>query len=77
MRIGALWLKKLNRNGKDITYMGGKIQFPGTEMYFSVFKNEKKEKPNQPDYHIEWYAPKEKDNGGSTPDTPADDGVPF
>ena len=70
MNIGALWLKE--KDGKK--YFSGQIEFPGTKLNFAVFKNEKKDKPSQPDYKIVWSPPK---NGDSKPASYNEDETPF
>lgn len=72
MQIGALWLKE--KDGKK--YFSGQIEYPGVKLNFAIFKNEKKENPNQPDYQIVWNPPKEgAGNGGGAP--AASSGNPF
>ena len=51
--IGALWLKDYEKDGKKHKMMSGEIDLGvlGTAR-IAVFKNEKKEKENHPDYRI-------------------------
>lgn len=65
MKIGALWLKE--KDGKK--YFSGKIEVPGLDLQLAIFRNEDKQKENQPDFNIVWSPPK-KDGGytNSTPD---------
>ena len=76
MNIGAVWLKEKGRK----TYMSCKIQTPGLDLNFAIFKNEKKEEGSkQPDYNIVWSPPR-KNSGGDSPasDSPFDDSkIPF
>lgn len=73
--LGALWLK----DGKNGKYMSGKITTPGgEEVQIVVFKNNYKQKENQPDYRILKSEPK----GGSNAQEQAvkdvfEDDVPF
>ena len=56
--IGALWLKK---SKKGLVYMSGQLEIDDQKIQITVFKNERKEKKNQPDYQIlksEPYNPK-------------------
>jgi uncharacterized protein (DUF736 family) len=48
-KIGALWLRKTN-DGK--TYMSGILNDLSADISIAVFKNDRKEKDNQPDYNI-------------------------
>ena len=48
-KIGALWVRK-SKDGR--TYMSGLIKDMHGEIQIAVFKNDKKEKENQPDYNI-------------------------
>lgn len=45
-KIGALWKKK------DKDYLSGTIEYEGAKIPILVFKNNRKEKDNQPDYNI-------------------------
>ena len=74
MNIGACWLKE--KDGK--TYMSGQIRTPGLDLNFAIFKNEKKESENQPDYHIVWSPPKKETGEKKAADSPFDDkDIPF
>jgi uncharacterized protein (DUF736 family) len=48
-KIGACWIRK-TKDGK--VYMSGVIDLLGEDIQIAVFKNDKKEKDNQPDYNI-------------------------
>jgi hypothetical protein len=63
MKIGALWLRQ-TKDGQ--TYMSGVVEYPGMKLQFAVFRNEDKQKDNQPDYNIIWNPPQEggQGNGG-------------
>ena len=74
MNIGACWIKE--KDGKN--YMSCQIRVPGMDLNFAIFKNEKKEKENQPDYNIVWSPPRK--DGGDKPaaENPFDDSsIPF
>lgn len=77
MNIGAVWLKE--KDGK--TYMSCKIQTPGLDLNFAIFKNEKKEEGSkQPDYNIAWSPPRKQDAESSGPaadDSFSDKNIPF
>ncbi len=51
--IGALWLKEYEKDGKKKRMLSGQLDLGalGT-VNIVVFKNEEKEKDNQPDYRI-------------------------
>lgn len=46
--IGALWAKSSKRG----MYFSGMIEVDGKKIPLVVFQNNRKSKPNQPDYHI-------------------------
>ncbi len=48
-KIGALWLKE-TKDGKK--YFSGVLEDMRGEIRIAVFKNDRKEKENQPDYQI-------------------------
>lgn len=79
MKIGALWLKE--KDGKK--YFSGKIEVPGLDLQFAVFKNEEKNKENQPDYNIVWSSPNQKKNNSTQQNSSdqvqpfSDDDIPF
>ena len=56
-KIGALWSKKTSE-GKE--YFTGVISDLRGEIQIVVFRNDKKENPNQPDYDILLSEPKEE-----------------
>ncbi len=56
-KIGALWSKKTS-DGKE--YFSGVISDLRGEIQIVVFKNDKKENENQPDYDILLSEPKEE-----------------
>ena len=47
-KIGALWIRE--KDGKK--YMSGVLNDLRGDINIAVFKNDRKEKENQPDYHI-------------------------
>ena len=51
--VGALWINEFEKDGKKRKMMSGELDLGalGT-VKIAVFKNEKKEKDNQPDYKI-------------------------
>lgn len=50
--VGSLWLKdKKDGSGKFYSGVTGPVSIP-PNAYLSIFKNEKKEKDNQPDYFL-------------------------
>ena len=66
MIIGAAWIKK----GKDDkNYLSCQIEVPGMEISFALFKNDKKEKENQPDYHVVWSKKRQQTETPNQPDT--------
>ncbi|MFH1052777.1 MAG: hypothetical protein V1779_17795 [bacterium] len=48
-KIGALWSRKSN-DGK--TFLSGMLNDLSGDIQIAVFKNDRKEKDNQPDYNI-------------------------
>lgn len=48
-KIGALWIRK-SQDGK--TFLSGVIQDLSGDINIAVFKNDRKEAENQPDYNI-------------------------
>ena len=56
-KIGALWSKK---TGEGKEYFTGVISDLRGEIQIVIFKNDKKEKENQPDYDILLSEPKEE-----------------
>lgn len=48
-KIGALWTRKSN-DGK--TFLSGMLNDLSGDIQIAVFKNDRKEKDNQPDYNI-------------------------
>ena len=52
-QVGALWLKEYEKDGKKRKMMSGELDLGILgKVNIAVFKNEKKEKENQPDYYI-------------------------
>ena len=47
--MGALWIKQKQDGTK---FMSGVLQDLGGDINIAVFKNDKKEQPNHPDYNI-------------------------
>jgi uncharacterized protein (DUF736 family) len=79
MNIGSCWLKE--KNGKKYFSCQISIPFLG-DMNFAIFKNEKKEKENQPDYQIVWSAPRKQQDTTAPASTdnappPSDEDIPF
>jgi len=75
MHIGAAWLKETKEGKKFFSCI---IETPGLHLNFAIFKNEKKEKDNQPDYHIIWSPAKKKnDNSDNIPFEPSEENIPF
>ena len=73
MQIGSAWKKE--KDGKS--YLSCVIQVPFLgELNFAMFRNDKKEKDNQPDYMIVW-SMKKKSETGKQSDPFNDDAVPF
>lgn len=48
-KIGALWVRE-SQDGRK--FMSGLIETLNADVQIAVFKNDKKEKENQPDYNI-------------------------
>lgn len=48
-KIGALWIRETQEGKK---FMSGLIETLNGDVQIAVFKNDKKEKENQPDYNI-------------------------
>lgn len=48
-KIGALWVRETQEGKK---FMSGLIETLNGDVQIAVFKNDKKEKENQPDYNI-------------------------
>jgi uncharacterized protein (DUF736 family) len=78
-KIGALWLKE-SKDGKK--YFSGVLEDLRGEIRIAVFKNDRKEKENQPDYQIivseerrEQHAP--ADQTSSATDEVNLDDIPF
>jgi len=65
MKIGAAWIKKTQEGNSFLSCV---IELPIIgKVNFTLFKNEKKENDNQPDYDITWRP--EKKNSPQYPDT--------
>ena len=80
INVGALWI----REGKSGKFMGGNIEIDEREYSIMIFKNNRKENEDQPDYRI--VMPDDVDNGvhGKEPqrnyqreEEPDDDDIPF
>lgn len=56
-KIGALWLRK-SKDG--MTFLSGTLEDLRGTIQIAVFKNDRKEKENQPDYQIVLSEPLEK-----------------
>lgn len=81
-QIGALWLRK-SSNG--IQYMSGVLNALSGDIQVAIFKNDRKEKENQPDYRIVLSEKKEETNRpvnqedsffGAAPAAPVNTGYP-
>ena len=71
-KIGALWVRE-SQDGRK--FMSGLIETLNGDVQIAVFKNDKKEKENQPDYNIvlsERSKPIGQPDGGPGPDE-----IPF
>ncbi len=73
-KIGALWLRQTQ---DGIKYFSGVIQDLSGDINIAVFRNDKKEKDNQPDYNIVLSekpkpTPQPQPEGGPGPDD-----IPF
>lgn len=76
-RIGALWKKTSKKDG--MTFYSGTIDTMFGKVSISVFKNDKKEKDNQPDLNIVFngvqpYEDRQRASSSSLDDPFADDG---
>lgn len=71
-KIGALWLKE--GNGKK--FFSGVIETLNGDVQIVIFKNDKKEKENHPDYNILLSEPKREETTAPTPEVAPDD-IPF
>lgn len=76
---GALWLRTAK---SGVRYMSGEFEIDGVKYRIAVFKNERKQKENQPDYNLSVERDKRQPSGRSS--TPVenvfsgqDAGVPF
>ncbi len=56
-KIGALWLRK-SKDG--LSFLSGVVQDMRGDINIAVFKNDRKEKDNQPDYNIVLSEPREE-----------------
>ena len=80
-QIGALWLRK-SSNG--VQYMSGVLNDLAGDIQIAIFKNDRKEKENQPDYRIvlsekkEEAAPRTQEDSffGTAPAAPVNTGYP-
>ncbi len=73
-KIGALWLKETQEGKK---FMSGLIETLHGDVQIAVFRNDKKEKDNQPDYNIVLSEPRKQsatDTGESEVKT---EDIPF
>lgn len=73
--LGALWVK----DGKNGKYFSGKITVDNQDIGIVIFKNDYKEKENQPDYKILRKRPRpdvQESKQPATADTFEDD-IPF
>lgn len=71
-KIGALWVRE-TQDGKK--FMSGLIETLNGDVQIAVFKNDKKEKENQPDYNI---VLSERSKPQAQPDqAPAPEDIPF
>jgi len=68
--VGALWLKEYEKDGKKRKMMAGELDLGalGT-VKIAVFKNDRKEKDNQPDYRIVLSEPNENSNSNGSNNT--------
>lgn len=70
--MGALWIK----DGKNGKYMSGVVEIDGVKHNIVVFKNNYKERENQPDYRILKPKPKDAPKEETKQDDFKDD-IPF
>lgn len=71
-KIGALWIRK-SQDGK--TFLSGVIQDLSGDINIAVFKNDRKEAENQPDYNI---VLSERSKPQAQPDQgPGPEDIPF
>lgn len=71
--VGALWSKK---SGKGADFFTGNIEIEGVKHPIVVFYNAKKDKENQPDWHIYHSKPREE-RENVVPDDLDPSDVPF
>ncbi|AEA33646.1 hypothetical protein [Hippea maritima] len=76
--VGALWLREYEKDGKRRKMMAGELDLGalGT-VKIAVFKNEKKEKENQPDYRIVLSEPNDSTGNASNGNGNNDEDMPF
>jgi len=74
--VGALWVREYEKDGKKRKMMAGELDLGalGT-IKIAVFKNDKKEKDNQPDYRIVLSEPSTGDNSNTS--IPSEDEEDF
>jgi len=71
-RIGGLWLKTSKKGTK---FFSGSITLDDVKTSILVFKNNKKEKENSPDYQI--FLPDKREKPQRDEENIPDDDVPF
>ncbi len=64
-KIGALWVR---RSKDGMTYMSGTLEDLRGNIQIAVFKNDRKEKDNQPDFQIVLSEEQEKKPAGNAAD---------
>ncbi len=72
--VGALWVREYEKDGKKRKMMSGELDLGalGT-IKIAVFKNDKKEKDNQPDYRIVLSEPNGSGNNSNSSTEEEDD----
>lgn len=84
MKVGGAWIKDYTKDGQERKFISAQLQIPtltpdGIKMctiQVALFKNDKKEKDNHPDYNIEWSESK-KGSGNSAGNNNASNDIPI
>ncbi len=68
--VGALWVREYEKDGQKKKMLSGEIDLGALgKVNIAVFKNEKKEKENQPDYRIVLSEPVNGNGSGKEEET--------